>query len=99
VQTTAWLYNFWKVGLPLAVIAYSLLKDDDSATSASQRSPESIIFAGIAVVIAIVCGLTWIAIAGERFYLPCSGAMPFGMIKIPCGWLPYCRWHCVSARF
>ena len=40
VQTTAWLYNFWKVGLPLAVIAYSLLKDDDSATSASRRSPE-----------------------------------------------------------
>ena len=67
VQTTAWLYNFWKLGSPLAVIAYSLLKDDDRATSASQRSPESIIFAGIAVVIAIVCGLTWIAIAGEQF--------------------------------
>ncbi len=66
VQTTAWLYNFWKVGLPLAVIAYSLLKDDESAISASQRSPEFIIFAGIAVVIAIVCGLSWIAIAGEQ---------------------------------
>jgi hypothetical protein len=30
LQTTAWLYNFWKAGLPLAVIAYSLLKDDHS---------------------------------------------------------------------
>jgi signal transduction histidine kinase len=67
VQTTAWLYNFWKVGLPLAVIAYSLLKDDDSATSASQRSPEFLIFSGAAVVTALVCGLTWSAIAGERF--------------------------------
>ena len=67
VQTTAWLYNFWKVGLPLAVIAYSLLKDDDSGTNTSQRSPEFIIFLGIAVVIAIVCGLAWIAIAGEQF--------------------------------
>ena len=67
VQTTAWLYNFWKVGLPVAVIVYSLLKDDNNATSASQRSPGFIIFSGVAVVIAIVCGLTWGAIAGEQF--------------------------------
>jgi len=67
VQTTAWLYNFWKVGLPLAVIAYSLLKDDVNGTDASQRSPKLIIFSGVAVVIVIVCGLAWIAIAGERF--------------------------------
>jgi signal transduction histidine kinase len=67
VQTTAWLYNFWKAGLPLAVIAYSLLKDDESTTSASQRSPGFIIVSGVAVVIAIVCGLAWSAIAGERF--------------------------------
>ncbi len=70
LQTTAWLYNFWKVGLPLAVIVYSLLKDDDSATSASQRSPGFIIFSGVAVVIAIVCGLTWSVIAGEQFLPP-----------------------------
>jgi signal transduction histidine kinase len=67
VQTTAWLYNFWKLGLPLAVIAYSLLKDHPRATSASRHSPEFIIFSGVAVVIAMVCGLTWAAIAGERF--------------------------------
>ncbi len=67
VQTTAWLYNFWKAGLPLAVIAYSLLKDDASATSASQRSPGFIVIPGVAVVIAIVCALGWSAIAGERF--------------------------------
>jgi signal transduction histidine kinase len=66
VQTTAWLYNFWKAGLPLAVILYSLLKDDDRATSASQRSPGFIIFSGVAVVIALVGGLTWSAIAGEQ---------------------------------
>src|SRR5207253_10694856 len=62
VQTTAWLYNFWKAGLPLAVIAYSLLKDDDSATAASQRAPEFLIFSGAAVVTALVCGLAWRAI-------------------------------------
>jgi signal transduction histidine kinase len=67
VQTTAWLYNFWKVGLPLAVIVYSLLKDEDSAASTSQRPPELIILCGVTVVIAIVCGLTWSVIAGEQF--------------------------------
>jgi signal transduction histidine kinase len=67
VQTTAWLYNFWKAGLPLAVIAYSLLKDDDSATSTSQHSPAFIILSGVTVVIAIVCVMSWSAIAGERF--------------------------------
>ena len=67
VQTTAWLYNFWKAGLPLAVIAYSLLKDDEGATIGSPRSLEFLIFSGAAFVIAIVCGLTWIAIAGEQF--------------------------------
>ena len=59
VQTTAWLYNFWKVGLPLAVIAYSLLKDDGGATIGTQRSPELLIFSSAAFVIAIVCGLTY----------------------------------------
>ncbi|HEU0084477.1 MAG TPA: MASE4 domain-containing protein [Bradyrhizobium sp.] len=67
VQTTAWLYNFWKAGLPLAVIAWSLLKDDAGATSASPRSPAFIIVAGVAAVVALVAALTWSAIAGERF--------------------------------
>jgi signal transduction histidine kinase len=70
VQTTAWLYNFWKVGLPLAVILYSLLKDEDSWTSISRRSPRVIILWGIAIVIAIVCALTWIAVAGEHLLPP-----------------------------
>src|SRR4051812_9204054 len=67
VQSTAWLYNFWKAGLPLAVIAYALLKDDADAVSAPHRPPEFIVVAGVAAVIAIVAALTWAAIAGERF--------------------------------
>jgi signal transduction histidine kinase len=64
VQTTAWLYNFWKVGLPLAVIVYALLKDADGRTSTSERSPRVVIVWSVAVVVAIVCALTWISIAG-----------------------------------
>jgi signal transduction histidine kinase len=67
LQTTAWLYNFWKVGLPLAVIVYALLKDADRWTSISERSPRVVILWSVALVVATVCALTWISIhAGER---------------------------------
>lgn len=64
VQTTAWLYNFWKLGLPVAVIVYALLKDADVRTGISERSPRAVILLSVAVVVAIVCALTWISIAG-----------------------------------
>jgi signal transduction histidine kinase len=64
-QSSAWLYIWWKVSLPAAVIAYVLLKDMDSGTSISQRSPVALIGWSIAVVIGLACGLTWVAIAGE----------------------------------
>jgi signal transduction histidine kinase len=67
LQTTPWLYYFWKFGLPLAVILYVLLKDTDSGTSMFERAPRVTILWSITIVIAIVCGLTWIATAGERF--------------------------------
>ena len=73
LQSTVWLYIFWHTGLPLAVIVYVLLKDADSGTSMSQRSPAAVIGWSVAVVIAMVCGLTWFAIAGNellpRIYL------------------------------
>jgi hypothetical protein len=65
LQSSAWLYLLWKVSLPVAVIAYVLLKDVDGATSIPQRSPVAVIGWSITVVIAIACGLTWVAIAGE----------------------------------
>jgi signal transduction histidine kinase len=62
-QTTAWLYNFWKLGLPLAVIVYALLKDADVRTGISERSPRVVILWSVAGVVAIVCALTWVSIA------------------------------------
>lgn len=65
-QSTAWIYYFWKAGLPLAVIFYVLCKDaPDSETNISQRSLEAVIGSSAIVVVAIVCGLTWIATAGD----------------------------------
>jgi signal transduction histidine kinase len=66
LQSTAWLYNFWKLGLPMAVILYTLLKTD-SSTGISERSLGSVILGCVATTIVIVCGLTWIATAGEGF--------------------------------
>jgi signal transduction histidine kinase len=67
LQTTSWLYNFWKAGLPLAVILYVLLKDANAGTRPPERSPSRVILGSVAIVVAMVCGLTWIATAGEEF--------------------------------
>ena len=65
LQSSAWLYTFWHAGLPLAVIGYVLLRDADSATSMSDRSLVAVIGVSVAAVIGLVCGLTWIATAGD----------------------------------
>ena len=65
LQSSAWLYTFWHAGLPLAVIGYVLLRDADSATNMSDRSLVAVIGLSVAAVIGMVCGLTWIATAGD----------------------------------
>ena len=66
LQSTVWLYIFWHIGSPLAVIVYVLIKDEDSKASISQRSPILAIGLSIAFVTVTVCGLTWAAIAENR---------------------------------
>jgi signal transduction histidine kinase len=66
VQSAVWLYDVWHVGLPVAVIIYALRKDEVSGATMPQRSPATVIAASVTTVIAIVCGLTLIATAGER---------------------------------
>src|SRR5580698_571728 len=69
LQTTAWLYYFWHIGSPVAVIGYVLLRDEDTATNKSDGSSAGNIGWSVASVISVVCVLTWIAIKGEA-YLP-----------------------------
>jgi signal transduction histidine kinase len=64
-QSTAWLYHLWKVSLPVAIIVYVLLKDSERGPSMAQRSPVAAIGWSVAAVIAMACGLTWVATAGE----------------------------------
>jgi signal transduction histidine kinase len=67
LQSAAWLYDFWKIGLPLAVILYALLKGANNKIVKSDHSMRGVIFGSVAISIAIVCGLTLIATAGEAF--------------------------------
>jgi signal transduction histidine kinase len=67
LQSTAYLYMFWKIGLPLAVILYALLKGANSNVFRSDRSVGGLILGSVATSIAIVCGLTIVATAGEAF--------------------------------
>ena len=69
LQSTVWLYIFWHLGSPLAVIGYALLKDANGGINLLQRSPIAVGCWSVAVVIAIVCGLTWVAIA-DHWLLP-----------------------------
>jgi signal transduction histidine kinase len=65
LQSAVWLYDVWHAGLPVAVIVYALRKDEVSGATMPQRSPATVIAASVTTVIAIVCGLTLIATAGE----------------------------------
>jgi signal transduction histidine kinase len=57
LQSAVWLYWFWHSGLPLAVVAYALLKDTDRAIRA--HSARLAIGASVAATAALVAGLFW----------------------------------------
>ena len=61
-----WLFFFWRITFPLAVIAYVLLKDE-TAQSLARLEPGQAIGITIACAIATTAGLTWLLVAG---YLP-----------------------------
>jgi signal transduction histidine kinase len=65
LQSAVWLYDVWHAGLPMAVIVYALRKDKVGGAMMPQRSTATVIAASVTTVIAIVCGLTLIATAGE----------------------------------
>ena len=66
----AWLFSFWHIMFPLAVIAYVLLKDTGEAESRQpKRDPARVIAITIACVLVVVAALTWFGTAGAD-YLP-----------------------------
>ena len=65
LQSASFIIISYRVGIALSLIAYALLRDADSSTSISDRSPFVVVIFSAAVVVATVCGLTWFATAME----------------------------------
>ena len=70
LQTTPWLYTFWHLGFCAAVLVYAVAKvrppHDYMAPSSRRRA----ILWSVTLVVSLVCALTWIAVAGEKFLPP-----------------------------
>lgn len=67
LQSTAWLYIFWHLGFPSALLIYTWLKDEIDVNFAPRFSTLSVIGMSTTIIIGLVCGLAWIATAGDRF--------------------------------
>jgi signal transduction histidine kinase len=66
LQTTAWLYWFWHIVFPLALLVYAYL-NDGKPPSKSMIPPSSAITRSATIVVGVVCGLTVLATAGNEF--------------------------------
>jgi len=67
LQSTGWLYYFWHIGSPIAVLAYTSLKDASQPDAATPRKVAKTVGWSIAIIVALVSSLTWAATAGDRF--------------------------------
>jgi signal transduction histidine kinase len=63
-QSAGWLHFFWHLGFPTAIVGYVLLPE--AHTRSGHLAFRAILWT-VALVIGLVCLLTWIAIAGESF--------------------------------
>lgn len=70
LQSTVWLYIFWHLGLPPAVIVYALLKGGDRDPPAARGGARRVIATSIAATTALVCTLTWLVTAGTSILPP-----------------------------
>ena len=71
-QTTAWLYMFWHGGFPLLVIVYGLLGKPLRETGLPRRPAAVAVVSGIALVLLLAGGFTFLATAGQGRPARCS---------------------------
>lgn len=69
-QSTGWLYIFWHLGFPTAVLIYAYLRGEELKTSATQPLIRYGIGLSVVSVVVVVVGLTLLANAGERLLPP-----------------------------
>ena len=67
LQSTGWLYIFWHVGFPFALLIYACLRDEKPTEPSTEAPTAFAVRWSVAIVVGSVCGLTWLATAGEGF--------------------------------
>jgi signal transduction histidine kinase len=67
IQSTAWLYIFWHVGFPTALLIYACLRDEKPTETSTEPPAPFAVRRSVAIVVSLVCGLTWLVTAGEGF--------------------------------
>ena len=69
INSAPWIFVFWHTTFPLALIVYTLSKDEGKEADLSRRSIGVGIVGTIAFVLTATAALTWLAVDGVR-YLP-----------------------------
>ena len=67
LQSTGWFYLFWHAALPITLLIYAFLKDEKSTEPVTRFSTPFSVNWSVAIVVGLVCVLTWLATAEERF--------------------------------
>ena len=62
-SSAAWIYTFWHIGFPIAVLIYIFRVDRGNVHGRARRS----IALSVAAIVALVVALTWISTVGEPF--------------------------------
>jgi signal transduction histidine kinase len=66
-QSSAWLNVFWHLGFLVAVVGYAFLKGGKRSSAAITTSAVPAFLRSLVIQISLVCTLTWVVTAGERF--------------------------------
>ena len=86
LQSTGWLYIFWHFGLPTALLVYAHLKNEKLNPVTQAPNTEFVGYC-IAIVVGLVCGLTWLSTSGEallpRVFLDRTHLAPFNFYVLP----------------
>ena len=69
LNTPAWIYGLWHITFPSAILVYALSKDTIGVGMVPGRSTKATIVSTVAIVFALIAGLTWI-VTTKTEYLP-----------------------------
>src|ERR1700751_652045 len=67
LQSSAWLYVFWHLGFPIALLIYACLRDEKLTEPSAEVPTAFAVRWSVVIVVGLVCGLTWLVTAGEGF--------------------------------